>query len=94
LDTGSFLDVGKVLRGYVSCRGSQDRDVSLVWFLLVRRRGWCLKWRFGFGGCFLAGFVGVLEGMVEDFSVKTVGMDAGLVNKGEKWACGEIWAPV
>jgi hypothetical protein len=46
------------------------------------------------GDVFLAGFVGVLEGMVEDFSVKTVGMDAGLVNKGEKWACGEIWAPV
>jgi hypothetical protein len=50
-------------------------------------------WGFIFGGCFLVGVIEVFEGMVEDMSIKTVGMDAGLENMGEKWACDKIWAP-
>jgi hypothetical protein len=54
-DMGSFLDKRKVLRRFVSCRGNQDRDVSLVWFLFVRRARLVLGvgvyfWRVFFGG--------------------------------------------
>ena len=54
-DTGSFLDMRKVLRGFVSSRGSQDRDMSLVWFLFVRGARLVFGvgvnfWRVFFGG--------------------------------------------